>query len=156
MEGTVIHLSLETEETGFDDYRYANHKALVFDDILTQSICIEQNWKLGKGGILWDSAYILANYIYKHCEFRGKKVIELGAGCALTSIIVGSMGAEVVSTDIQPTIQLTSRNLDRNQALIQSYTVVELDWTKPEDREKLPYEKFDVIFMSDLFYLPVT
>jgi predicted nicotinamide N-methyase len=66
------------------------------------------------------------------------------------------MGAEVVSTDIQPTIQLTSRNLDRNQALIQSYTVVELDWTKPEDREKLPYEKFDVILMSDLFYLPVT
>lgn len=156
MEGTVLNLSLETEDTGFDDYRYANHKTIVFLDIVSQPISIEQDWKLGKGGILWDSSYILSKYMHSHFDFRGKRVIELGAGCALASIIVGSMGADVVSTDLQPTLQLTSRNILRNQAVMNQSHVVELDWTKPEHRLNLPYDKFDVILMSDLFYLPVT
>jgi len=45
---------------------------------------------------------ILTKYLEKHrskFHFKGKKAIELGAGCGFTGIVVARMGANVILTD---------------------------------------------------------
>lgn len=46
----------------YDDYRYANYKLLRFIEF-GEPIFIEQNFMKGKGGTLWDAAYILSRHI---------------------------------------------------------------------------------------------
>mmetsp|Transcript_15452 Transcript_15452/g.27987 ORF Transcript_15452/g.27987 Transcript_15452/m.27987 type:complete len:188 (+) Transcript_15452:1128-1691(+) len=144
----------EGEAETFDDYRYANYKELTLVDLVSQPIRITQDFRLGKGGILWDAAYLLSKYILS-LGLEGKKVLELGAGCGLCSIVAAAAGAEVWATDIHPALQLTHKNKELNSEICQQLTVVKLDWDSQEDREALT-EEFDLILMSDLFYIIVT
>lgn len=137
----------------FDDYRYANYKELTLVDLATQPIRITQDFRLGKGGILWDAAYLLSKYILSF-DLAGKKVLELGAGCGLCSIVAATAGADVWATDIQPALQLTYKNRDLNAEACPQLVVTQLDWVSEEDRQAISTD-FDMILMSDLFYIIV-
>jgi predicted nicotinamide N-methyase len=155
-EGKLVDLSASFEGFG-DDYRFSAYQTLVTDNFEARRIKVKQNMSLGTGGILWDSAYVLSKYLDLYLgDLRSKKVIELGAGCALPSIIACSKGAEVVATDIEPTLSLTRTNLGANSALFSgTYSVHTLDWRHLEDVDSLPHTKYDLVLMSDVFYLPV-
>lgn len=48
----------------------------------------------------WPCAPVLAQYICHHCDnFRGKHVLELGAGTALPGIVAAKIGASVTLSD---------------------------------------------------------
>lgn len=71
---------------------------------------------VGTGGILWESAIVLADYFGRHntrhdsdepnsleapqFSWRGKRVLELGIGTGLVSIALAFEGAHVVATDL--------------------------------------------------------
>ena len=89
-------------------------------------------------------------------NLEDKKVLELGAGTALPSIICGIKGAEVYTTDIFPALDLTIKNINLNEHLCsKKITPLELDWTNQEQRNNIPNISFDFILLSDIFYLPV-
>ena len=53
------------------------------------------------GGIIWDGALVLSEYLQSHEDLNGKRVIELGAGLGLCGFVAAECGAsEVVNTDV--------------------------------------------------------
>ncbi|CAG9323136.1 VCPKMT [Blepharisma stoltei] len=138
----------------FDDYRYSNVELLIFDEFLENPIKIYQNFRYGKGGIFWDSSYVMTKYI-QNLDFTNKWILELGAGTALPSILSFYKGANVVATDILPVLNLTQRNLEANtKCSDNTWTARELNWEDQNHRENLAHYHFDYILMSDVCYLP--
>eukprot|EP00727_Mastigamoeba_balamuthi_P000528 m51a1_g10472 putative methyltransferase type 12 domain-containing protein (290) ;mRNA; r:77632-78755 len=69
----------------------------------------------GIGCAVWDAAIIFSRWIFKNNEiFRGRNVIELGAGCGVTGICAAHYADKVYLTDYIP--QLLD-NLDYNISL---------------------------------------
>lgn len=140
-----------------EDYRHASHKVLVTDNFGPR-IKVRQEIAYGVGGQLWDAAYLLSQYVARLYpgNMTNLRVLELGAGCALPSIVCCIKGAQVTATDIPPVLSLTQANLALNSGLFTgNYTVQQLDWTNASHRTALagPY---DIVLMSDLFYMPVS
>ena len=66
----------------------------------------------------WPAAYVLAAYIATTgSKFSGKKLLEIGAGVALPSLVAGKLGAsKIVVTDRneEATLRLIQSNIDLN------------------------------------------
>ncbi|CAK6443249.1 unnamed protein product [Pipistrellus nathusii] len=60
--------------------------------------------RLGVAARVWDSALSLCNYFENHkVDFRGKKVIELGAGTGIVGILAALQGKETGALKISST-----------------------------------------------------
>lgn len=146
-------VDFQTDEI-FDDYRNANHKFLVFKQFASD-IVIQQDFKLGKGGIFWDTSFILAKFLTSF-DVNGKKVIEFGAATALPSIVAALAGAKVWATDIFPALKLTEACVEINRRVIgENVKIAELDWCVSEQRNNVDQGNYDFVLLSDVFYLPV-
>jgi 2-polyprenyl-3-methyl-5-hydroxy-6-metoxy-1,4-benzoquinol methylase len=95
---------------------------------------------------LWSSAETLAKVLVSNRKLiAGKKVLELGAGLALPSVVCSMIDAkQVVASDFHPD---NKHQVDRNAELNSvSIDYMQLDWTHPKN------EKFDILVGSDLLY----
>lgn len=103
--------------------------------------------QLPYGVSLWPSAMALAHEVaLRASEFRGKTVLELGAGTGLPGIIADAFGAQVTQTDRQEVaLYLCRFNADRNGA--KHVRNLAADWT-----EWAITERFDWIIGSDILY----
>jgi methyltransferase-like protein 23 len=99
------------------------------------------------GVVLWPAAIALAHEIVtRAAEFRGKSVLELGAGTGLPGIVAAALGASVVQTDrTDLTVHVCRMNGERNRVAGIAYHVA--DWTEWKD-ETL----YDWIIGSDILY----
>lgn len=98
--------------------------------------------------------YVLGRYFEVHLGsryFREKKVIELGAGTGLPSIVAALLGAAVLATDLDEALPLLQSNVDcattRSPTL--KLAVEKLVWST-DVAHKL--ESFDVIVCSEVIY----
>ncbi|EJW84861.1 hypothetical protein WUBG_04228 [Wuchereria bancrofti] len=103
--------------------------------------------------VVWDSAIVACHYFVRYQSFwKGKKVLELGAGTGVCSILLGALGANVVATDLLEGIKLLERNIEENWEVItrnEGFVKAEiLDWNDPCDKSL----SFDVIVMIDVIY----
>src|SRR3954471_780043 len=58
--------------------------------------------RLPYGVVLWPAAIALAHEVATRADaFRGRRVLELGAGTGLPGVVAASLGARVVQTDRQ-------------------------------------------------------
>ncbi len=103
--------------------------------------------------ILWPAAHGLARTLWEHrAELRrGSRVIELGCGLGLPSILAARLGARVLATDFHPD---TGTWLLHNAALNHvDLTYMLLDWNSLLDPAHLPrYQTAPLIIGSDLLY----
>jgi predicted nicotinamide N-methyase len=98
---------------------------------------------------LWPSGVALAETVAE-LDLRGKRVVELGCGLALPSIVAALAGAEALATDWAPeALTLARENGARNGVDIGT---LELDWAHPESL--LARAPFDLILCSDVLYEP--
>ena len=73
---------------------------------------------------LWPSASLLAKYLWQHqLQFSSRKVLELGAGVGLPSIVAARLGCKVIATDMSDKHGVL-RNLVYSAALNQLDIVV--------------------------------
>lgn len=103
--------------------------------------------RLPYGVSLWPSAIALAHEVAaRPGEFRGRSVLELGAGVGLPGIVASTLGARVVQTDREELVLHVCRlNADRNrQAGIEHR---EADWT-----EWTETARYDWILAADVLY----
>ncbi|XP_058076607.1 uncharacterized protein LOC131225159 isoform X4 [Magnolia sinica] len=94
-------------------------------------------------------------------KLKGKRAIELGAGCGLAGFGLALLGCNLVSTDQIEVLPLLMRNIERNtsrikqsnpnSALFGSIEVAELDWGNP-DHIKAVGPPFDYIIGTDIVY----
>ncbi|KMZ75863.1 putative methyltransferase family protein [Zostera marina] len=121
------------------------------------------------GTTVWDASMVFVKYLEKNCrkgrfsisKLKGKRVIELGAGCGLAGIGMALLGCDVISTDQVEVLPLLMRNIERNTSRILqsdsdmtsfgSINAAELDWGN-QDHIKAVDPPFDFIIGTDVVY----
>ena len=95
----------------------------------------------------WPSSLALAEHVAT-LDLAGRRVLELGCGLGLPSLVAARRGAAVVATDwAGDAIALLERNAARNDAPL---TEVTADWREPECFTVLG--PFDLVLAADVLY----
>lgn len=79
-------------------------------------------WAAGNGATLWDCALFLAAFLAQRPAERGVaggRVLELGSGLGLLSLVLARLGAEVVATERPIALPLLRRNAAENGLLLE-------------------------------------
>ncbi|MBX2849429.1 MAG: methyltransferase domain-containing protein [Acidiferrobacterales bacterium] len=97
-------------------------------------------------GVLWPSGVVLANYM-RQFDTHSKRILEIGCGTALTSLLLNKQQDDITATDRHPE---AGRFLDRNTDLNHDDKIsfVRADWSGDHTGLGL----FDLIIGSDLLY----
>ncbi|XP_075251648.1 methyltransferase-like protein 22 isoform X2 [Convolutriloba macropyga] len=106
---------------------------------------------------VWNGALLMCDYILQNQQmFKGTKVLELGAGTGIVSIILSSICDQVICSDKDEQIVSTSEeNLNNNNHLRSPCCKVEctvIDWMKPENIEFEILKNLNVIVACDVAY----
>ena len=95
---------------------------------------------------LWPSAVALAHYLAKHLNLEGQRVLELGCGLGLISVVAALQGARVLCTDYEEAaLAFARRNARGNACRGMRFQLV--DWCHPALRRR-----YDCILASDVIY----
>jgi predicted nicotinamide N-methyase len=99
------------------------------------------------GMALWPAALALAHEIaVRSVEFRGNRVLELGAGTGLPGIVAAALGAKVVQSDRQElALHMCKQNGEANRVKGIEYHLA--DWREWQDNTK-----YDWIIGADILY----
>ncbi|WP_075185387.1 class I SAM-dependent methyltransferase [Teredinibacter haidensis] len=97
-------------------------------------------------GVVWPSSLVLAHFIFDY-ETDSKRILEVGCGMALSSLLLNKQSADITATDYHPEAQ---KFLQRNALLngAKSIAFEQADWANKSDNLGL----FDLIIGSDLLY----
>lgn len=97
-------------------------------------------------GVVWPSSMVLANHM-DELETDGKRVLEIGCGIALSSLLLNEGLSDITATDYHPEVE---QFLNRNTQLNNGKTIAfkRVDWA--DDNCQLGL--FDLIIGSDLLY----
>lgn len=97
-------------------------------------------------GILWPSSLVLAHYILDY-DTTAKRILEIGCGTALSSLLLNRKHADITATDHHPE---TAAFLNRNTQLNGDRPIPfeRTGWADDNDSLGL----FDLIIGSDLLY----
>ncbi|MFT7229265.1 MAG: putative nicotinamide N-methyase [Methylophilaceae bacterium] len=97
-------------------------------------------------GVVWPSSLVLAHYMDEY-ETDDKRILEIGCGMALTSLMLNKQHADITATDYHPEVAgfLQSNSELNHDADIQYERA---NWS--EDTDTLG--RFDVIIGSDILY----
>lgn len=97
-------------------------------------------------GVIWPSSLVLAHLILNY-ETDSKRILEIGCGMALSSLLLNKQYADITATDYHPE---ANRFLQRNVLLNEDKAISfeQVDWTAKSDNLGL----FDLIIGSDLLY----
>jgi predicted nicotinamide N-methyase len=152
-EAQVLHTTVGDFPLHESRLRLAGHEwtilhtgvVLTHDD--EQRFLRELRDRLPYGVALWPAAIALAHEVAARAEaFRGKRVLELGAGTGLPGIVAASLGAQVVQTDRhEMPMSVCRRNGELNGARSIEYRLA--DWTEWNDAAR-----YDFILGSDILY----
>jgi predicted nicotinamide N-methyase len=107
----------------------------------------DEDRALPYGAALWSAAITLAHEVAtRPAEFRGRSVLELGAGTGLPGVVAASLGASVVQTDRHElALHLCRLNAERNGAAVAERRLV--DWADWDDDRK-----YDWVIGADVLY----
>ncbi len=97
-------------------------------------------------GVIWPSSMVLAHFMANY-DTASKRILEVGCGMALTSLLLNKQSADITATDYHPEAQ---KFLHRNTQLNEDKTIAfeQANWAEDSDNLGL----FDVIIGSDLLY----
>ena len=93
-------------------------------------------------GVIWPSSIVLAHYISSY-DTSGKRILEVGCGMALSSLLLNSQHADITATDYHPEVGFF---LQRNTRLNKGGNInfERVDWSDETDALGL----FDLIIGS--------
>ena len=97
--------------------------------------------------VLWRSGVALARELAT-TDLRGRRVVELGCGLGLPSIVAARAGAEVLATDTEPeALELVERSAAENGVRVRT---ARADWTSPDPL--VARGPFDLVLAADVLY----
>jgi len=97
-------------------------------------------------GVIWPSSLVLAHFILDF-ETDSKRILEVGCGMALSSLLLNQQCADITATDYHPEAQMF---LQRNVLLNGGRAIAfeQVNWADKSDN----LGRFDLIIGSDLLY----
>jgi len=97
-------------------------------------------------GVIWPSSLVLAHYIFES-DNRAKRILEIGCGMALTSLLLNKQCADITATDYHPEVEgFLQRNAQLNSDRAINFELA--DWSN----NSATLGRFDLIIGSDLLY----
>jgi predicted nicotinamide N-methyase len=97
-------------------------------------------------GIVWPSSLVLANHV-SNSAIGSKRVLEVGCGTALTSLLLNKQRIDITATDYHPEVEaFLNRNSELNGDPIIPFQ--RTGWADNNDS----LGRFDLILGSDLLY----
>ena len=99
-------------------------------------------------GQVWPAGLYLAE-LMSGFPFRGKRILEVGCGLGLASLVLQRLGADITTTDQHP---LAEQFLDKN-LLLNNLAAIPFHAGSWES-DDLEIDQFDLIIGSDLLYEP--
>uniref|UniRef100_G1KBC8 Methyltransferase 21C, AARS1 lysine n=1 Tax=Anolis carolinensis TaxID=28377 RepID=G1KBC8_ANOCA len=118
-----------------EHYCYAGHQITIHESI--ESL----------GAVVWPGALALCQYLesnQQEISLKGKKVLEIGAGTGLVSIVASILGAFVTATDLPEVLQNLEYNITKNTQNINVH--------KPEVRKLVWGENLNEDFPKSTCY----
>lgn len=98
-------------------------------------------------GVVWESSEILAEKMLKF-DIKGKRILEMGCGMALSSLLLNSRNADITATDYHPEVAAyLADNVKLNNG--KHIPFLRTNWDNLEDHS---LGKFDVLIGADLLY----
>jgi predicted nicotinamide N-methyase len=97
-------------------------------------------------GVIWPSGEALARLMFSY-EIQGKRILEVGCGVGLASLVLNHRRADITATDHHPAVEaLLSGNTVLNED--RKIPFVRTDWSDPITE----LGEFDLIIGSDVLY----
>ena len=97
-------------------------------------------------GVIWPSSLVLAHFILNY-DTHSKRILEIGCGMALSSLLLNKQRADITATDYHPEAnKFLQRNALLNEDKLIAFELV--NWADTSDNLGL----FDMIIGSDLLY----
>lgn len=98
-------------------------------------------------GVVWPSGEVLAQ-LMSDFQIEGKRILEVGCGIGLTSLLLNHRSADITATDYHPEV---AGFLRENTLLNDGETIpfIRVAW---DDKDDGRLGKFDLIVGSDLIY----
>lgn len=97
-------------------------------------------------GLLWPSGRVLAHVMLTY-ELEGKRILELGCGLALASLVVHRRGGNITASDCHPlAADFLRENLKLNHLPAMNYQIG--NWSRANPL----LARFDLIIGSDVLY----
>lgn len=97
-------------------------------------------------GVIWASGEVLAHHMLDY-EIAGKRILEVGCGIALASLVLNHRLADITSTDHHPEVEsFLVENVKLNTG--RKIPFVRMGWRDPDST----LGEFDLIIGSDLLY----
>jgi predicted nicotinamide N-methyase len=143
-----LRLRYQTIEFGETDIHVCtlrdNQQYADVDGVAEQLGISSATWPLF--GVIWASGQILAHLMFEF-DIAGKRVLEVGCGIGLASLVLNHRSADVTATDYHPEAE---KFLRENARLNSDHTIpfVRTGWGDAESR----LGRFDLIIGSDLLY----
>ncbi|XDA80138.1 hypothetical protein R6Z07F_010132 [Ovis aries] len=129
-----------------ENYRFVGKKIVIQESIESY------------GAVVWPGAIALCQYLEEHTEelnLRGAKILEIGAGPGLVSIVASILGAQVTATDLPDVLGNLQYNLLKNTLNCTTYLpeVKELVWGEGLE-QSFPKSTlyYDYVLASDVVY----
>lgn len=98
-------------------------------------------------GVLWPSGFVMAT-IAEQIKIEGLKILEVGCGLGLSSLVLKLRDADISATDYNPAVQtFLQENTRINQ--IEEIPFYRADW---EDDHLISQKRYDLIIGSDILY----
>ncbi len=95
---------------------------------------------------IWPASWVLAGYLAEMPVAPGKKIIEIGAGAGLVSIVATAFGHSIMLTESNPdALQFARANAFINGC--PQLPILELDWNRPQLKDTVDY-----IVASEVIY----
>jgi predicted nicotinamide N-methyase len=141
----VKHETFALGASDFSIRSLLNNQQYSDPDGLAQAAGISSSsWPLF--GLVWPSARILANAMQTQ-EIAGKRILEIGCGLALASLVIHGRKGDITASDCHPLAeQFLKENLRLNNLPPLPYKTG--NW----DRENPELGPFDLIIASDVLY----
>jgi len=99
-------------------------------------------------GVVWPASQVLATQV-SVAALAGKRVLEIGCGIGLASIVLHKMGVDITASDYHPRAQeFLNRNVMDNGLAPIKFQLIDFEQKNPL------LGKFDLIIASDVLYQP--
>jgi len=148
----VSSVELKSETITINEFEYlisSLKDAQQFDDQDQEAIALgisSATWSLF--GVIWPTSVVMALNVHK-CRMQGKRVLEIGCGIGLCSIVLHRMGIDITASDYHPR---TQSFLDKN-VLGNGLPPIKYQTGNWESENK-ELGKFDYVIGSDILYQP--
>ena len=119
------------------------------DDGEAEALAIwSSNWSIF--GVLWDSSLALARLMNGY-EIKGRRILEVGCGLGLPSLLLNKRGADISTTDYHPEVEsFMQANVTLNDG--EDIPFFLADWKNESSESGDSLGTFDLIIASDLLY----